>query len=105
MYAGSGNVSAQDPHPERVNVCTYVTNLSEQEVHQQGMRVNQRGMEVLHVHETCAMQRYLHTYVRTLGQVEAIDTCTVRTCRYRRLVQCRGRFQYNNVLCSMQPAQ
>jgi hypothetical protein len=42
------------------------------------------------------------TYVRFLGQVKAIGTYLVRTCMYRRLVQRRGRFQYNNVLYSMQ---
>jgi len=45
------------------------------------------------------------TYVRFLEQVKAIGTYLVRTCAYRRFVQRRGGFQYNNVLCSMQPAQ
>jgi hypothetical protein len=40
------------PPPERVNVCTYIPNLSEQEVYVQDTKV-------LHVHETRAMQRYL----------------------------------------------
>jgi len=47
----------------------------------------------------------VRTYVRTLGQVEAIATYTVQNHMYRRLAQCRGRFQYNNVVCSMEPAQ
>jgi hypothetical protein len=43
-----------------------------------------------------------HTYVRFLGQVKAIGAYLVLTHANRRLVQHRGGFQYNNVLCSMQ---
>jgi hypothetical protein len=46
----------------------------------------------------------VRTYV-PWGKVEAIDTYTVRIYTYRRLMQRRGRFQHNNVLCSMEPAQ
>jgi hypothetical protein len=45
------------------------------------------------------------TYVHTLGQVKAIDMYTVWNYMFRRLLQCRGRFQYNSVLCSRAPAQ